>query len=507
MAKHDPPIASAAEITPETWRAWAELPGSMVRIRHLSLLLREIPGLPTGVAREVSKRRRWVRSKPKKSLTRSEMKRVRDAASYTVRRARMRISENVALLDRWRINDIPKDSPDLRWGEFLDHLARTGDVPRCPSGFPRNWVKAQSRHRLGSQDMHSMVTQLFPSVVEKGAAAVLLICHESWNLSTVKKLKIPDQWPNADGAEAEPAIHRIEVDKARRRRRRHSSNNLVDLGEGTPGEAMTQIIAMTEQARRTLAALGQTSDLLLWSRGVRHPMFSSGMNGLRDAIDAWIDQVDADLPEGVHSRLLRHSSQVLHGRPRHNTKQVHEEHYLRLDEQVVENSPDVVAAGLNDAVRHARETVQMRLIADDGKRHPQAAEVAMQAGVPQGVAEQVIRGELDTAVAACEDIEHSPVTKGGGVCTASFLMCFACPNALATSRHLPRIIYLHSALEALRSAVSGAAWTADWAGHYHRVDNLLNEHTDRDRWPALLTELSEKDKDLIDRLLDRRLDP
>src|SRR5262249_3570370 len=47
--------------------------------------------------------------------------------------------------------------------------------------------------------------------------------------------------------------------------------------------------------------------------------------------------------------------------------------------------------------------------------------------------------------------------------------CFACGNAVAVPRHLPRIIYLHEAMTALRSALSPAAWSLDWAQHHARV--------------------------------------
>ncbi|MGI5453524.1 hypothetical protein ACQEWB_10195 [Streptomyces sp. CA-249302] len=355
--------------------------------------------------------------------------------------------------------------------------------------------------------MHWMLTALFPSVVEKGAAAVLLICHEGWNLAVLKRLKVPDSWPNADGAEEEVAIHRMEIDKVRRSRRRHFSNNLVNLGEGSPGEAMSQIIAMTEQVRETLAVLGQPSDLLLWSRGVRHPPFSSGASGLRDAIGAWFEKDGADLPERMNSRLLRHTSQVLYGRPRHNTRRVHEEHYLRRDERVIEDSKDVVAAGLEHAVQHARETVRMRVVAAADGGDPEGVEIAERTGLTLPVAERLAHGDLDTAVAACEDIENSPLTANGGLCMVSFLLCFACTNALATPRHLPRIAYLHQSLEALRSVVSKAAWVADWAEHHHRIGDLLNRHTDLNNRVELLSVVSKRDKELIDRLLERRLDP
>ncbi|MCX5054755.1 MULTISPECIES: hypothetical protein [unclassified Streptomyces] len=332
MAALEPPVASLSELTPGVWKTWAEAPGGFFRAKHLGVLLRQAPGMPQAVVTQMSKRRRQVVPRPKKSLSSAEMKRVRSAAAHTVRRAEQRISNNLALLERWRAGDL-EAHPDARWGELLDHLARTGDLPRVPSGFVRNWAKGECRRRLGAWSLHPAVTQLFPSVSEKAAAAVLLICHEGWNLSVLEKLTGPSQWPNADGDDAHPAIHRVDTDKPRRARRRHSSSNLVDVGDDSPGEAMRQIIAMTAQARRTLALLDQPSDLLLWSRGARHPMFSNATVGLRDAIDAWARETLPDLPAGLNGRLLRHTAQVLHGRPRHNTPAVQDQHYLRRDEQ------------------------------------------------------------------------------------------------------------------------------------------------------------------------------
>ncbi|MGW6405515.1 hypothetical protein ACWFRP_47000, partial [Streptomyces sp. NPDC055134] len=131
---------------------------------------------------------------------------------------------------------------------------------------------------------------------------------------------------------------------------------------------------------------------------------------------------------------------------------------------------------------------------------------AVRSGLPLDVARQVASGNLDTAVGACEDVEHSPLS-GGGLCQVSFLLCFACPNALATARHLPRIVYLFQSLESLRSVVPSTVWTADWASHHRRVGDLLDQHTDPHQHPALLARITGQERDLIDRLLERRLDP
>ncbi|MFJ5817488.1 hypothetical protein ACIQGT_26850 [Streptomyces sp. NPDC093108] len=505
MATLDHPVEKLSELTVEVWTTWAGAPGGSVRAKHLSVLLREAPSVPAAVAAEMTKRRRFVAAKPKKSLSGSEMKRVRSVAAHTVRRAEQRIRVNLALLEQWKAGEL-EQHPDARWGEFLDHLARTGDVPRFPDGIsPRVWGKQECRRKLGSWSLQTAVMQLFPSVNEKGAAAVLLVCHEAWNGSVLEKLKVPDQWPNADSNEANPAIHRLDTDKARRGRMRHSSSNLVDVGDGSPGEAMQRIIAMTDQARRTLALLGRPNDLLLWSRGARYPGFSNASVGLADAVEAWGRQQLPELDGRLNLRLLRHTAQVLYGRPRHNTERVQDEHYMRRDEQTLDNSRSVVAAGLEDALRYAHAAVKMRMIsAESGPASPQ--QISEQAGMTLDVAKRVANGELDTPVAACEDIDHSPLS-GGDLCQVSFLLCFACPNSLATARHIPRIVYLFNSMESMRSTLPATVWKVDWEAHHRRVGDLLDQHTEPAQHLGLLQTLTERDRTLIDRMLERRLDP
>ena len=61
--------------------------------------------------------------------------------------------------------------------------------------------------------------------------------------------------------------------------------------------------------------------------------------------------------------------------------------------------------------------------------------------VSEAEVEALLEGRLDTATAACLDIMHSPHDiDAGGPCTASFLTCITCPNAVVTPDHVPRIV-------------------------------------------------------------------
>ncbi|WP_327723682.1 hypothetical protein [Streptomyces europaeiscabiei] len=108
----------------------------------------------------------------------------------------------------------------------------------------------------------------------------------------------------------------------------------------------------------------------------------------------------------------------------------------------------------------------MRLVEEiDAEGEVSAELVAKEAGIDVEVARRIVAGRLRTPVASCADFLNSDHSAARMPCTVSFLLCFACRNAVATGRYLPRIAYLHQALESLRSAVTPAVWAADWATH------------------------------------------
>lgn len=511
-ASCQPPVTDVSGITPAVWNTWT-LPKP--RRRQLRVVLLEIAALPVDTrARVQAQRTRTGRRPSQASYSLREFTQIRAAAGQTVRAAVRRIETSMGLLQRWRAGDIPGDVPDWWWGWVLDHLDRTGELPRSTvSTTGARYFSKPVRRLLGPGGGPDALARLYPTYEEMGAAAVLLICHEGWNLSVLQTMQRPDQAPNADADTGSPVIVRVGIDKPRRGPRlRHGSNNLVDLGEGSPGRALQQVLALTGQARATLARLGTPSTSLLLARRTKAleggSVFADGA-AAENAIKAWSDSAGlagGDGPLRVRARRLRRTVQVLYGGPRNNTVRTHEDVYLLRDEQVRDESTEVVAAGLAEAVEHAQDRVRMFVVSQaTGATAQDAEQVATQTGLTSGTAAQVVAGRLDTVVAACTDFDHSPFTPSGP-CAVSFLLCLACPNAVATGRHLPRIVYLHQALETLRCVVDTATWAADWAEHHGRVADLVGAHTTEAERAALRSQVTDRDRELIDRMLDRRLD-
>ncbi len=125
--------------------------------------------------------------------------------------------------------------------------------------------------------------------------------------------------------------------------------------------------------------------------------------------------------------------------------------------------------------------------------------------LPAPTAAAVAAGALDTATGACTDFTHSPFAPPGHACTASFLMCLACPNAIATRAHLPRLLALRDGLENLAS-VNPPRFHRLYRDHYDRLEHLLSTSTTPAEREDAQRATSDPDVRLIERLLRRDLD-
>jgi hypothetical protein len=169
------------------------------------------------------------------------------------------------------------------------------------------------------------------------------------------------------------------------------------------------------------------------------------------------------------------------------------------DPAALPEAEQVTAQGLSDAVSHARATVKMRLLLDTGPG---------QSGTGAAGREQALAdAALDTATGACLDFTNSPFGPPGQPCAASFLDCLACSNAVATRRHLPRLAWLHRALDELRATAPPATWERDWQAHFLRLTTLLEDNTSAAERHAAARAASTADRELIAGLLSGRYRP
>jgi hypothetical protein len=510
----DSPPATPEEITPAVWAEWRLSRPATVHGRTCLLITRQwlpkVPGVPAATAAAAARRIPDGPAPAEAAYTREEFEQVKAAAARTFRAALTRIRASREHLRRWHDGEFPRPglreqyrqtrpgTADYLTGEALDALLRTGDVPLTAAADRA--VTARHARALGGAGPPHTWARLFLTMPEAAALTVLLVCDQGWNRSVLDAMTAPDGMPAAD--EDDLDIYRVEIFKRRRPpRSRHTSANLADAGPGTSGRLIRQAIEATEPGRLTLAALGEPSGRLLVSRRATpagKTMFCLGVPPA-DSLRRWA--FSAGLagdggPGQVSLRRLRRTVQVLIRRePAQNIVQTHEQVYVLRDPATRPEAEQVTAQGLAGAVGHAREVMQMRMLLDAG-----AGQLTDYAGSPQQ-AQALAVGTLDTATGACLDFSHGPFSPPGQPCTASFLDCLGCRNAVATRRHLPRLAWLHRALDELRGTLDAAVWAQDWRTHFLRLTALLEDNTTSAERDAAARAVSDADRELIGRLL------
>jgi hypothetical protein len=513
----DPPPATAEDITPAVWAAWKLSRPATVWGRTCLLLTRQwlpqVPGIPAATAAAAARRIPSGPAATEAAYTREEFEQIKAAAAGTFRAALSRIRESREHLRRWHDGEFPRPglreqyrqtrpgTADYLTGEALDVLLRTGDVPLTTAGDRQ--VLARHARALGGAGPEHTWARLFLTMPEAAALTVLLVCDQGWNRSVLDAMTVPDDMPGAgeDGLD----IYRVPVLKRRRpASTRHTSVNLADAGPGTSGRLIRQAIEATEPARLALAALGGPTSRLLVSRRATPAGKGTFCLGVapRDRVDRWAVSAGLAGPGGpgqVSLRRLRRTVQVLIRRePAQNTAQTHEQVYVLRDPATRPEAEQVTAQGLSDAVGHARQVMQMRVLLDASPD-----QLTGYAGTPDK-AQALANGTLDTATGACLDYTHGPFSPPGQPCTASFLDCLACRNAVATRRHLPRLAWLHRALDELRGTVGAAVWAQDWRTHFLRLATLLEDNTTLAERDAAACAASDADREMIGQLLTGR---
>jgi hypothetical protein len=487
----DPPV-DLDELTAAMLKRWRALHigtttgrGTLGAVR---VLLRRDPRLAAGaVAEELA--RRVPRGKPsKQSFEDGERERVRLAAQRQFRSAWMRIGENTRLLEQWRDGGVPTGSRDWRIGQVLDHLARTGDVPRTI--MPSGQVHVTNRGLLGGGSPANTWGRLFLTRAELTALAVLLTDSFAWNMSVYDRLQAPTAAPSA--GETTSVTYHIQVEKRRSGVGRwFSTENITDSGADSAGRLITQALAATSHGRALAARLEPGRNLLMVARtgtvGLEHQnmdrprplgplVFGVGGHDGR----SW---AAAHGLGGSPFQRTRRTTVTREGQPRQHSQGTHEGVYVLPDERVQRASRDVIEAGAREALEQARAVVFAGQLADapDPDHQPAAA--------------------VD-----CEDESTSPWPAPKGGCGADFLLCLACPNAHVHPGHHPRLAYLHQQMKSLRSVLDDHTWRQRWGDPLLRLEDLRDKIGPA-AWKAALSRVSETDRTIVQLLVKGDLAP
>ncbi|WP_143673834.1 hypothetical protein [Streptomyces sp. or20] len=481
------------DLTPEIWAAWRlsrrpDSSGSR-QIGKVARLLREHPEVPEDT-RNLMKRRTPKPTSTEFAYSDDEFDRIKLAATQTFRRALYRIRGNWKHLQDWRAGRFEEGTRDWLLGKALAHLMRTGETPFYISRRGRQRPDTRYTEAMGSDRVEDTWMRLFMTTEEASAMVALLIAAYGWNATPIMEMKVPLATPDAGEGQI---IYRIELEKRRRgKTARYESRNLTDWGADSPGRLITHVIEATTPAREALVNLrAPTTRLVVWRMSQRRVVYGDGLavlfNGHLHRLNARADKSwKRMLGDGLslNLRRLRKTVVIAHERqPTQHSQDTHDAVYVLPDPRTHATAQPVIADGIVEAVESARESFKA----------------------------QVTRAEtdarMDTATASCSDYTHSPFGEQGVPCRASFLLCIACPNAVITPRHLPRLAYLLHVLDELKAVLAPEAWAQDWSAPYTRLRDLRQapDFTDTE-WSDALEKVTKLEREVIDQLLKRGFD-
>ncbi|MFD3627300.1 hypothetical protein [Streptomyces sp. NPDC058698] len=427
----------------------------------------------------------------KQSYGDSERDRVVLTAQRQFRSAWLRITENSRLLNRWRAGDLAEGGREWSIGQVLDHVARTGDVPRTT--LPGGLRHVTHRKLLGGSNVERTWGRLFLTHLELTALAVLLTDRFAWNLSVYDRMPVPMTSPSA--GETASVTYQVQVEKHRAGWGRwFSTENVTDSGADSPGRLISQAMEATAHARMLANDLKPGHNLFMAARAYHVEPQHTDLDrpapvgpvsfGVSYAMaQHWARKYGLG---GSPFGRTRRTTVTDEGRPLQHSQGTHESVYVIPDKRVQRSSRDVFEAGAAEALEQARVVVFGGKIAD--KPDP---------------------AHQETATADCEDEESSPWPAPEGGCGADFLLCLACSNAHIHPGHHPRLAHLHQQIVSLRSATDDRTFRHRWNDHLLRLEDLRNDDkkVGPAAWDAALARVSDSDRSVVQLLLKGDLAP
>lgn len=497
---------------------------------RVKVLLRGVAGLTPVFTAALLAANPPRRSGQLQSYSKGEFTAIMTAARGQLRAALSRIRAARELLEQWQASEFEEGTEQWDRGYVLDHVARTGDVPRDTSGrqlplFPK----------LGPPG--ELVSALHLTYHEMLAGAVLLAGLTGHNAAGISDLKASHHRADGDGAVGTTPVAIVAIVKARRgQRKRYMTVPLADIPDWvlsgsksgprdkddltTPFGVFKTLCELTANSRDITG-----SDRLLIARAVkggnrkgRHWIFgftgdsAVGHNGAGKVWSAFHGlRSDGSGPDGgplvVSWVRMRLTFVQLHQRGVAHTDKVLTDQYLLRDRGNINEYRKVVASVLEEQERNARELGLARTLSDEdvdlARRDPAAA--AEKLGLEVPVLQRLLDGHLNTALAGCVDETNSPHSKPGCPCNASFLLCLSCPNARAMPAHLPVQALAHHKILALRPSMPPDRWARKLGLPEAQLRHLLGKFSPA-RVSGALAAATPADHDLIDRLLAGGLD-
>lgn len=390
------------------------------------------------------------------------------AARVAVRQIERRLAGAEQLMDRYQRSPDLMDEDDRQLARHLVGIASTGSVV----GFRQTRMPGEHPNKQNLPDYTRQIdiaSRLF--LVERDLRPLLTLAVglSGRNVETIKEL-------TADCEVLEGHAVRVELTKRRRGPAGMFDHTHWEIGKPgqslhTPGGFYLLVRKLTQLGR---SFSGTDSLWSIWSARRGHvAAFEASLTrgpgslvwqhelGLLDDEGEPLRLSLPRLKKTVDIRTTRDTGGHLPSSTRSNSMSVLFSNYLRGDDSVREWAGDVITAALSGAELDARAT-QARVLSGVGDQCESPVQrAAAELGVTASTAGNLLAGGLDTVFTACQDIEHGPF-EADRRCSASFLMCLSCQNALISAHHIPRLKGLLAWLVGQWAGLDAGTW---WTRH------------------------------------------
>lgn len=367
------------------------------------------------------------------------------AARGEVRKIERRFIEAKQLMDRFETKPRVLSESERELASHLQAIASTGTVVGYRQRRkPGAHVNTQNLPDYTRQI--DIASRLFLTERDLRPLLTLAVGLSGRNVETIKEL-------TADCEVLEERAVRVELIKRRRGPAGTFDNAHWEIGTPnqklhTPGGFYLLVKEFTELGRRFS---GTNSLWSIWTARSGHvaafeASLTRGPQSYRwqhelGLLDDQGEPLRLSLPrlkKTVDVRTTRSTGGHLPSSTRSNSMSVLFGNYLKGDDAVREWAGDVITAALQQAEMDARATQARVLSGVDPNTGNSEQQAAAELGITEATAGELLAGDLDTVFAACEDIHHGPFDPDRR-CSASFLMCLSCENALISAQHIPRL--------------------------------------------------------------------
>ncbi|MFC4960727.1 hypothetical protein ACFPFX_30975 [Streptomyces mauvecolor] len=472
--------------------------------------------------------------RPADSYSRTELRRIAQAARTMLRTAEKRIRSNRELLKQFRAGEINVSrNTDLRRRlQILDHLDCVGDVPRRTRNTAGKYQNAPETWVTSKGKVKEVVGWLYLTPEEIAAAAVLFGVMTGQNPEPI--LKMTAAHHRADGGVG-PGTAIVGLRKPRRQSRAYMDLALSEVPDwisipDQPDQMSTRDILHTpfglyalvhELTFRARQFAGGNRLLVTYMASGGGPGAAKGRGWRPMPTDGalisklgrdWhlssdgLDKEGNPLPlRPLRLETLRMTYIELHQKPVAHTRQTATRYLVRNRGNINEYRTIVAQALTAEVVKaRARSKITMMTAEQVVQAQENVDEVAAEMGLEAAVLKRMIAGELDTVLGACSDNNNGSYNPGEP-CRASFLLCLGCECARALPRHLPVQVVVHDRLAERREQMGPLQWAERFAGPHAQLADLLDQADEAAVEDARKAAGPDEHK-LADRLLNRELD-